>query len=98
MRSVLVSALSISTALGFPRLDRAGDLLVSGGPQRVLFAAILIRIGFRGYVFAGCALALLERVGIGFHRCFLTGFDGVVFVRSSDAFSSDALALLRNAS
>ena len=47
------------------RLDRAGNLLVAGGPERMLLAAILIRIGFRRNVFARGALALLERIGIG---------------------------------
>ena len=43
---------------------RAGDLLVAGGPQRMLLAAVRIGIGFGRNVFARGAFTFFERIRI----------------------------------
>src|SRR5436305_5634211 len=80
------------TSLRLIGLGRAGDLLVARAPQRMFFAAVAIRIGFGRNIFAGGALALFIRVGIGGHR--LLSFD---LVLTAFAFFATP-ALLRSAS
>src|SRR4030095_16656421 len=57
----------VSRAFALVRLAGAGDLFMAGGPERMLFAAVLIWIGFRRNVLPCGALALLERVRVGIH-------------------------------
>ena len=76
------------------RLAGAGDLFMAGGPERMLLAAILIRIGFRRNVLACGALALLERIRVGIHDGVFPVFDLV----SSAPRPSESLALFRSAS
>jgi hypothetical protein len=65
--------LGIIRPIGLASLDRAGDLLVAGGPERMLLAAVLIGIALSRNLFPRSALALLERIGIGCHdRIFRT--------------------------
>jgi len=52
---------------------------MAGGPERMLIAAIPIRIGFRWNALACGALALLERVGVGIHAGVFPDFDLVFF-------------------
>lgn len=57
----------ISGAFAFARFDSRGNLLVACGPQRILLAAFLIRIGLCWNALARGALALLERIGVAAH-------------------------------
>src|SRR3954451_10377546 len=64
-----------SASFRLVRLNRAGNLLVARSPERMLFAAVLIRIGFRGNALTRCALALFERVRVGGHEAAFRVFD-----------------------
>src|SRR6185312_14849589 len=68
-----------SAALALVRLAGAGDLFMPGGPERMLVAAVPIRIGFRRNVLSRGALALLEGVGVGVHDGVFPVFDFVFF-------------------
>ena len=78
-----------SATFALVRLERAGDLFVAGSPQRMLLAAILIRIGFRRNVVACGALTLLERIGVGRHDVVFPVFDLAFF--GVAAFETPAL-------
>ena len=73
----------------------AGNSFVTGGPERMLVAAVPIRIAFSRNVLSRGALAFLEWIWIGRHDFgFLDGFD-LAFLGAA-VFGSDAL--LRSAS
>ena len=82
--------LSGSGAFALVRLAGAGDLFMAGGPERMLLAAILIRIGFRRNVLACGALALLERIRVGIHDGAFPVFDLSSASRPSKALHSFA--------
>ena len=72
-----------------------GNSFVTGGPERMLVAAVPIRIAFSRNVLSRGALAFLERIWIGRHDFgFLDGLDLAFF--GAAVFGSDAL--LRSAS
>src|ERR1700738_3173137 len=68
---------------------------MAGGPKRMLFAAVLIGVGFRRDVLACGALALLERIGIDGHGF---GFLDRLVAASCFAGAFETDALLRSAS
>jgi len=68
-------------ALGFLGLRLAGDLFMTGGPERVLLAAVAVRIGFSGNILLRGALALFERIWIAHGLVFLDGWRGLEWVR-----------------
>src|SRR4029077_210387 len=79
-------------ALGLAGFDRAGDLLMTGGPERMLLAAVLIGIAFSRNLFPCGALALFERIGMRCHRCHPKTrppcTDVIVSLRSSGCLSN----------
>src|ERR1700704_5574159 len=68
---------------------------MAGGPQRMLFAAVLIGVGFSGNVLARGLLALFERIRIGAHDF---GFLDLRVAVACFAGALESDALLRSAS
>ena len=84
-----------SASFALVRFDRAGDLLVAGGPERMLLAAVLIRIGFRRNALRARRAGPARTDPDLRHDVVFPGFRSCLFRRRG---LRHAIALLRSAS
>ena len=93
-----LSAALQEPSLGFIRLRPRRPPLVAGGPERMLFAAVPIRIAFGRNVLARGALAFLERIWIDGHDVDFLDRPDLAMFSLALFFTGVLTALLRSAS